>query len=268
MNINLKQNVKKILAKTELINPFNSLFKELEFETLSYCNRKCAYCPNSSWERLGEHNHFFMAEEVFRTLIKQLTDLGFAGQIAPHLYGEPMSDPRLLNWVSHTREQLPNCRIKVVTNGDFLNRKSYVKMLNAGVDVIFISKHSNQLKKACRELLASLTQKETADHIVLQDYFSEYEGAQEGFTNRGGDIDLDNNSQKKPPVNCTYATYPVINTFGDLIICCQDFHSKYVFGNIMKRHLKDIWYDEYNINLRKRIFKSNFDLDICKNCLM
>ena len=91
-----KDGLRKTLARMEVINPFDSLFEEIEFETLSYCNRKCDYCPNATWERFGANEHFFMAEEVFQTLIKQLKDLGFKGQIAPHLYGEPMSDPRLL----------------------------------------------------------------------------------------------------------------------------------------------------------------------------
>ena len=49
---------------------------------------------------------------------------------------------------------------------------------------------------------------------------------------------------KTPPVNCSYVTYPVINTYGDIILCCQDFQNKYVCGNIMERHLKDIWFDK------------------------
>ena len=74
--------------------------------------------------------------------------------------------------------------------------------------------------------------------------------------------------KKKPPVNCSYATYPVINSLGDLIICCQDFHNNYVFGNIMQKSLKDIWFDEKNIKLRKRIYNYKFDLKICRDCKM
>ena len=179
-----------------------------------------------------------------------------------------MSDPRLLRWVEKMRQQLPECRIKIVTNGDYLNRNSYDAMLEAGVDVFFVSKHSKQLKKKCRELLASLSKEEFNTHIVYNDFYSDFYEDQGMLTNRGGDVELKTEAEKKPPVNCAYATYPVINTFGDLIICCQDFHSKYVFGNIMERHLRDIWYDENNLKLRKRVFKSQFDLSICQDCVM
>jgi len=260
--------LKKTLARMEVLNPFRKIFEEIEFETLSYCNRKCEYCPNATWERFGAEKQFFMAEDVFKTLIQQLKDLGFCGQIAPHLYGEPMSDPRLLKWVVHMRQQLPKCRIKIVTNGDYLDKTSFNSMIDAGVDVFFISKHSKQLKKKCREVLNSLSHEEFKKHIVFNDFYNDYYEEQSLLNNRGGDVELKNETQKKPPVNCAYVTYPVINTHGDMIICCQDFHSKYIFGNIMERHLGDIWYDPNNMRVRKRTFKNQFDLKICQDCMM
>ena len=88
------------------------------------------------------------------------------------------------------------------------------------------------------------------------------------FTNRGGSIDLKENIKKTPPVNCSYATYPVINVYGDLILCCQDFHNNYIFGNIMENHLGDIWFSKKNIELRKRIYDYKLDLKICQECQM
>ena len=179
-----------------------------------------------------------------------------------------MSDPRLLRWISHMRKELPKSRLKIVTNGDYLTQDSYESLIQAGLDVIFVSKHSKKLKKACRELLDSLSKEEWEKHIVFNDFYSDFNDDQGMLTNRGGDVELKVEADKKPPVNCVYSTYPVINTYGDLIICCQDFHSKYVFGNIMERHLSDVWFDENNLKVRKRIYKSQFDLSICKNCVM
>ena len=45
-----KDTIKKSLARMEIMNPFRTIFKEVEFETLAYCNRKCEYCPNVDWE--------------------------------------------------------------------------------------------------------------------------------------------------------------------------------------------------------------------------
>lgn len=266
-----KNVVKQILSNTEVINPFRNLFKEIEFETLTYCNRKCFYCPNIDFERFGEEGDFFMKEDVFTTLIEQLKNMGFNGLIAPHLYGEPMSDPRLNKWMKHIKSEIPDCRIKIVTNGDFLDKKSYRDLINSGVDIIYLSKHSKKFKKKTQELLDSLSNDEISKNFSINDFYTDFKTEdQTMFTNRGGDIDLKDTAlpKKKPPVNCGYATYPVINTFGDLILCCQDFQNNYVFGNIMERDLYDIWYDPENIKIRKRIFKSKFDLQICKDCVM
>ena len=264
--MNLKDVAKLTLSNIGLRNPFNQIFKEIEFETTAYCNRKCTYCPNVDYERFAEDSNFLMKEDVFKALIFQLKDMDFQGMISPHLYGEPMSDPRMANWIKHIRENLPKSRIKIVTNGDFLNKESYREYINSGVNIIYISKHSKKLKKPCRELLDSLSVNEKKKHILVQDFYSDFNENQDMFNNRGGSIEIEND--KKPPVNCSYSTYPVINSIGDLILCCQDFHNNYVFGNIMKKPLKEIWYDKKNIEMRKKIYNYKFDLKICQDCKM
>jgi 8-amino-3,8-dideoxy-alpha-D-manno-octulosonate transaminase len=266
-----KNSLKILLARTEVINPFNKLFKEIEFETLSYCNRKCHYCPNVSFERFGEDNDFFMKDEVFETIVGQLKDLSFEGRIAPHLYGEPMSDPRLPKWMRHIKDNLPNSEIKIVTNGDYLNKESYKELIDSGIDLIYLSKHSKRFKKPCIELLESLSEEEKNNYFVINDFYTDFKSdEQEMFNNRSGDIELKENalSKKKPPTMCSYATYPVLNTYGDMILCCNDYQNNYVCGNVMEKSLRDIWYDPENIRLRKRIFKYQLDLKICQDCAM
>jgi len=67
MNLSPKDFLKITLSRLGLRNPFNKVFKVIEFETTSYCNRKCDYCPNVDFERFGEEDGFFMKEEVFKT---------------------------------------------------------------------------------------------------------------------------------------------------------------------------------------------------------
>ncbi len=265
---NSKDLLKLTLSRLGLRNPFNKMFKVVEFETTAYCNRKCNYCPNVDFERFGDQEKFFMKEDVFKTLISQLSELNFKGLISPHLYGEPMSDPRMLSWSEHIKKELPESRLKIVTNGDFLNKKNFDEYIKVGVDIFYISKHSKALKKPCRELLNDLDNDTLKKHVLVHDFYKDYYEKQKMFTNRGGSICLDEGNNKKAPVNCSYATYPVINTYGDMILCCQDFHNKYMFGNIMNRKIGDIWFDQANIELRKRIYDYKLDLKICRDCKM
>jgi len=145
--LNFKDVVKLSLSRMGLRNPLGKMFNVIEFETTTYCNRKCNYCPNVDFERFADNNHFLMKEEVFETLIGQLKDLNFQGLISPHLYGEPLTDPRMLSWTNIIRKNLPKSRIKIVTNGDYLNKNNFNDFLESGVDIFYISKHAKLLKK-------------------------------------------------------------------------------------------------------------------------
>ena len=200
----IKDIAKLLLSRSNLRNPFSKLFTEIEFETTAYCNRKCVYCPNVDNESFGDDENFLMKEEVFKKLISQLKDLDFQGLISPHLYGEPMSDPRMSSWIKHIREELPKSKIKIVTNGDYLNLESFKLFKKSGVNIFYISKHSKKLKKPCRELLDTLSRDEMRESILLQDFYTDFEESQTMFANRGGSIEIE--KKKKPPVNCSYST--------------------------------------------------------------
>lgn len=257
--------LKKILAQLGFLNPFREPFKEIEFETTTFCNRKCVYCPNSKYERTGSEDGRYMKEEVFEKLLSDLSDIDFRGLIAPHLYGEPLTDPRLVSWISKIRKTLPKSRIKVVTNGDFFDEKKYIELTTAGTDYFCISKHSSSLSQNVTHLMSTLKEEERLKKFKIFDYYEDFKNKQIMLNTRGGEVNLKKNSLRHP-ICCEYVSYPVINTFGDLILCCNDYHGRYVFGNIMKRHLLEIWQDPYNIKLRKRIYKGRFDLPICQNC--
>lgn len=57
-----------------------------------------------------------------------------------------------------------------------------------------------------------------------------------------------------------------INVDGSVVPCCRDINNKYVFGNIFKQNLKEIWNSEKFINFRKIVLSEKKKIDICKNC--
>ena len=270
MSSNLKNDakrlVKKVLARSGMVNPFNEIFKEIEFETTAYCNRKCSYCPVSMYPRPGDEDGRYMRREVFEKIISDLKDIKFTGQIAPHLYGEPLTDPRIFEWVAYMRKELPEAKLKLVTNGDYLNREVYDKLMDAGLDFLNLSKHSKALASDCQKLLNELDPAEKEKRINLLDFWSDFNNDQSMLNTRAGEVEL--KVKKKNPIMCSYVIYPVINTFGDIILCCNDYHNEHKFGNVMDRHLKDIWFDPANVEKRHRIYKGIFDHKICQDCYM
>jgi radical SAM protein with 4Fe4S-binding SPASM domain len=203
-----------------------------------------------------------MSREVFDKLVLDLKSMDFQGIISPHLYGEPLTDDRLCEWISIIKENLNRCTIKIVTNADFLDIIKYRELIDAGVDIFHISKHGKELAKGFINLYNGLNIEEQKTRFKIIDFYENYKSSQNLFFNRGGEVPL--KKPKRHPLCCVYVTYPVINSKGDVILCCNDYHSSRIFGNILEKRLSDIWQD--SLRLRRRIFKGYFDLPICKNC--
>ncbi|MDC1174983.1 SPASM domain-containing protein, partial [Bacteriovoracaceae bacterium] len=182
------------------------------------------------------------------------------------MYGEPLTDPRIVHLSSKIKKKLPDATLKIVTNGDFLTEEVYNQLIEAGVDFFNISKHSKKLSAPLTKLLEKLSEEEKKKRFNILDFWADFDGDQEMFNTRAGEVEL--KVKKVNPIMCSYVTYPVINTFGELVLCCNDYHSEYKFGNVMDRSLEEIWFDPKNIAARKRIFKGHMDYEACKNCYM
>jgi hypothetical protein len=86
----------------------------LDIETTTYCNRRCSYCPNSVFERSLRKNEHLMAPALFRKIVDELADISFKGSLSPHLYGEPLTDSRLISFMDYAHAMVTegqNCSI-------------------------------------------------------------------------------------------------------------------------------------------------------------
>ena len=100
---------------------FDEALKFIEIEIFSYCNRKCWFCPNSFVDRLTE-NHF-MPEDQYLSILQQLKDINFSGEVAYSRYNEPLAYREvLIKRVKQAREYLPNAKLRTNTNGDYVTK--------------------------------------------------------------------------------------------------------------------------------------------------
>jgi len=66
---------------------------------------------------------------------------------------------------------------------------------------------------------------------------------------------------------CDYLWEEVtINVDGSFVPCCRDVHGDYVFGNLKKQKLKELWNNKKIIEFRKRVLKNKNSIDMCKYC--
>ena len=150
----MKRIIKRALAFPYSLNRINNSFNEIEVETISFCNRKCSYCPNVSLDRFNSDGSVLMDDNLLDEIFNQLKDINFKGIFSPHMYGEPLLDPRIVNIVEQIRKL--GARPKIVTNGDYLTINLLEQLLNAGLKILFISKHSPKLSSVARKSIEYL----------------------------------------------------------------------------------------------------------------
>ena len=91
----------------------------VEIEINSDCNMACPYCPNSKAERVEKGR---MEKSLFIEILNQLKSIEYNGRISYHFYNEPTLSPDLEEFVSLTKEYLPNARIDLFSNATLLDK--------------------------------------------------------------------------------------------------------------------------------------------------
>ncbi len=232
-------------------------FSIIEIETTTECNRKCVYCPNYKYDR-GKH---LMSEKLFKKIIDELSSINFRGRVSSHFYGEPLLDKRLPVLLKHVREKLPFSSIVIFSNGDYLTIDLFHKLIESGVNQFCITEHGGSMSKNMRKLMDYIKDKPHLDDKLF--YFKLT--PETPLFNRGGLVD--------PPVVIKFekcrapSDVVVIDYKGNVVLCCNDYLSSVVFGNLEKESLIQIWKKPFYKKVRKDTRQGIIDLDICKKCV-
>jgi len=232
----------------------------VEVETTTACNRRCSWCPNSKFDRGLIKNEKKLSSELFYKIIDELHDLDFNGRFSPHLFGEPLFDKRMLNFMKYTRMKLPKANIVIFTNGDYLNEAEYKKYAEIGIDAFNLTQYDKDLSQRLKELIKKIDVGEICGPKINLKIINE----NTAVCNRGGLVEH--------PKICSVPKCAMpsenlnINYKGDIIICSSDYFGVAHFGNVSKERLIDVWKKKKFSTLRKEIKKGVYNLDICKKC--
>lgn len=230
--------------------------ESIEIETTSICNRKCWYCPNATVGR----PQGYMKEENFYTAIDSLKKNNFKGTISPNFYGEPLMDQRLPTFVKYIRDQLPFVKINIFTNGDLLTIQKYRELKKLGVDLFRISQHSEEASESIKETLKFI--KDNYPELYTVECVNYYSEETEKM-NRGGLVKI---SKAKKFKWCDLVNRITIDYLGNAVLCCNDYLSSIIFGNINERDIYDIWNGTYYRMMRALISFGLWPYKICKIC--
>lgn len=235
-------------------------FSDFNIEINTSCNRRCAYCPNSVFERGLIKNEQRMDEALYHKLIDELATINFRGRLSPQLYGEPLLDPRLIPLMAYTRAKLPKVHIVLISNGDALTVDTFHALIEAGVDKFSITQHGESMSNNMQALFAHL---ENNDKLLARIRYNRFD-ADTPLYNRGGLIQP---ARVNTVPRCTDPGNPVaIDYAGNVILCCHDYLSSVVFGNIRTDKFLDIWFSPRYRAIRKQLRNGEYRLPICRKC--
>jgi len=228
----------------------------VEVETTTYCNRRCSYCPNSIFDRGLRKNEVLMPDELFHKIVRDLGQNNFCNQFSPHNYGEPLADKRMPDLLEIARAEMPLARIAIYTNGDFLTPELFDR-LDESVDHFVITQHGEKMPPG----VAAIFDRAGGTHPKIR-----YKTAAQielNASNRAGLIPMEFNQRKA----CGVVMQELhINAHGQLILCCEDFLARKVFGNMADLTIEEAWSSPERLAVHRSNVKGEFVLPGCATC--
>lgn len=97
------------------------------------CNLDCITCFRNAWEQaMGR-----MTEETFEHIVSGLQDITPTPSVYFGGIGEPLFHPRTIEWVARIKQL--GVKVELITNGTLLTEKKARALIDAGLDVLWVS---------------------------------------------------------------------------------------------------------------------------------
>ena len=250
--------ITNFMKSEEVPKPLNILI-----ETVNRCNGECAFCTAN--RHYDKRVFYKMPNDVFRSLVDQLSEWEYAGYISLFANNEPFMDTEIISKHEYLRKKLPNATIKLFTNGLLLNVDMF-KQIAPYVDLFVINNYCEnmQMHKNIDELYRYLIQHPQIHSKLNVQIKIRY--AKEVLTNRAGTAPNKKNVKViKEPCLFPY-TDMVIFSNGNVGLCCCDVTEITRLGNIQEDNVKDIWNNSQYKSVREIMQCGRHNNAYCKEC--
>jgi MoaA/NifB/PqqE/SkfB family radical SAM enzyme len=230
----------------------------VEVEIHSYCNRKCAWCPNQFIDRTEMK---IMPEDMYFKILLDLKRAGYRGVISYSRYNEPMADIDLLKRRTETAKLLlPEVKLVTNTNGDYL---SYEALNGLKIDELTIMDYDCAGMDICIERLKECHVKITkAEYPFIYGTFGNMKilyyvdwPMHARFEDRGGSLIEYSDERRKIP--CYEPKHFIgIDYNGNVMPCCHmrsdnPKHKNYIQGSVLTSSLENIYNSPKAIAIRE-----------------
>ena len=253
----------------ERVNLFKKFVFVINIETSSYCNRKCDYCPV---HLLKGKQYDYLADFLYESIVEQLADMRYEGNISLNLFNEPLLDPDIIEKIKFLKLNVPRSFVHLNSNGDFLNKDLLIQLEEAGVEEMIVTAHllngekydDSDRKEAIKKIFDRIGIKMSITHYIPgrnitcmtnfgnMNLYIVANNWREYGCDRGGTLDqLKRESQTKP---CMVPFREmVIAHDGKVRGCFNIFTSENNYGDVSKASLVDIYFSNRMVELRREL---------------
>ena len=268
---------------------FKHSVRMVEIEVSSYCNRKCWFCPNATHDRMSDNK--LMPPDMYSSILRQLTSIGYDGVITYSRYNEPLADKMILERIAQARRMLPDAQLHTNTNGDYLDLE-YVEQLYAvglrSLNIQIYLGNKERYDHAKIKAAGDKTLKRVQlPHTLVRDTPGEWyeqrlhyrdmsirlygRNFETGGTSRGGEVPIHMDYQRTSP--CLIPFWAVyIDHDGSTVPCCNfrsdiPTHADYVIGKLAQQPDLFLQYaSRFAANFRASLIKDGVKEGLCSNC--
>ena len=229
--------------------------KMLAFETDTFCNRACPYCPQSVIQRPRQK----MDESTFEIMCQRVKELNYRGKVVLSWLNEPLFDTRLVGFIARMKAAAPLCRPCVFTNGDLLTKEKMGELIVAGVYYVNITKHP-PFSKNWDTKIADL-RKQFPRHI-------QYRGQ---FLNKPWLFNWNGTTPNPPNATkwktCVMISWNLLAHYdGAVRLCACLTDETPVVGNLIHEDILSVWRKPEFVAMRKQARSGRPTLEPCKKC--
>ena len=269
-------------------------------ETTNICNAKCIMCPHPSMKRAPK----IMTDTTFNKIISRIkSEKIHPTAFILNGFGEPLTDLKIINRIQTIKLNFPNSKTKFYTNLNLANKLLIKKLINSGLDEINISLNGfnrqnyekvmkieyqktiknlqelikiKKINKSDLLIRISMTLVKSNENTTtkfikkwspLVDSVSvnkvhDYNGSVTNIINKYK-INFD-----KTAFPCRYLWDTItIDATGEIVLCCLDYESQNIFGNInISPILSSFYSPKFNLIRKHHLKYQSKNINICRNC--
>ncbi|MEM0465196.1 MAG: radical SAM protein [Candidatus Pacearchaeota archaeon] len=282
---------KQVRKKSKKIKPLI-----LQIENTNICNAKCIMCPHIFMKRKQK----IMKQEDFERIIDNVLKSYKIKRLNLNGFGEPFIDPGLIKKIKYVNKRYPLIKIDIFTNGSLMSKNITDELLKLKVDRITFSINGtkknykkimgldyentqnnvlyflkNNLKKE-NKILTNISlmildeNKEDIEKFIK--FWSPYANSVRAYAPNNWAGGITNIIYKTPfKYNkrwpCIYFwTNITIDVEGNVTLCCRDYESRVIFGNVLKQDIKKIRNSQKFKDSKQKQLNFDFNMPVCSTC--